>query len=760
MKPIIPLILVAAYSSVAIHAYRISGKVTDGYTNVGLPYSTIKAISKTDSVLAVAQSGAEGEFCIESDMKPDSVAVECAGYIGSILSVDSLASLKEVVIRLEPYSSVELEGITVSASTVTTKGNVQTFIITDQMRRNTINAMDLINKLPGFIVDPISESVSAGSATDIKIIVDGQKVSQSYYRSINPARIKSMEFIRNSSGRYSQYPAILNIVLKKGYEGIDINLNGRYFQFLSGVPTDNETLSANLASSYRRWNYFISGEFTRGTSTSNTGSDLDIFGKTTVTRPMSPVDDPDKDGNRRKWLGNAGVSVRLTPRQTLTAQFLYDHADNHTRESSQSIISGESGITDIDSRYETNNYVAGISYRNSVSKRFSLSADVTYNWYDIRQWQDIRKGGDYGMTSVDGDKDYMNGYAEAYFKLNKSLSLNVSYEYTHRNYNTVNNHGSAVAYMENRHRPVVDFRFSHGSFSGNVGVSYLDILARNDETSSHQRTFLPRVNLHWEPMRNLALSVEYYSSTFYPNLDRLSAQRWLVSDRVWQSGNPDLEASTMNYLETRLKLWRNFTLTYMFRHSSNDVATSFALSDTAEPSIVGSYINTRFIHQYAGLLFSKELSGEVDIDVNTNCQWYSRKTDGTVNHGRTFYFDVSANWNIFKSDYILSANLFLRDDRMPLPQGVEKTHWETCFLSCSKMFLNNRLKVNVGVNLPLHLLPHVDRTSIITPDFRYERSEDFWKGTSWKALVNIQYVFSKGRTPRKSGSMTFESEKD
>lgn len=124
MKPIIPLILVAAYSSVAIHAYRISGKVTDGYTNVGLPYSTIKAISKTDSVLAVAQSGAEGEFCIESDMKPDSVAVECAGYIGSILSVDSLASLKEVVIRLEPYSSVELEGITVSASTVTTKGNV------------------------------------------------------------------------------------------------------------------------------------------------------------------------------------------------------------------------------------------------------------------------------------------------------------------------------------------------------------------------------------------------------------------------------------------------------------------------------------------------------------------------------------------------------------------------------------------------------------------------------------------------------------
>lgn len=64
MKPIIPLILVAAYSSVAIHAYRISGKVTDGYTNVGLPYSTIKAISKTDSVLNVAQSGAEGEFCI------------------------------------------------------------------------------------------------------------------------------------------------------------------------------------------------------------------------------------------------------------------------------------------------------------------------------------------------------------------------------------------------------------------------------------------------------------------------------------------------------------------------------------------------------------------------------------------------------------------------------------------------------------------------------------------------------------------------
>lgn len=54
MKPIIPLILVAAYSSVAIHAYRISGKVTDGYTNVGLPYSTIKAVSKADSVLAVA----------------------------------------------------------------------------------------------------------------------------------------------------------------------------------------------------------------------------------------------------------------------------------------------------------------------------------------------------------------------------------------------------------------------------------------------------------------------------------------------------------------------------------------------------------------------------------------------------------------------------------------------------------------------------------------------------------------------------------
>lgn len=741
--------------------YAYEGRIIDSENNIGIAGAVVKELTTDNQVLLSTQTDSIGQFQIKSnDNRAERLYVGCPGYTDRVFSIDSLLAAPFIEIALNPYLFSELDEIVVTASTNTTHGNVETFLITDKMRENTMTAIGLIDKLPGFTVNPMTENVRMGAISDLKIVVDGQEVSKSYYNAINPKRIKKIELIRNSSGKYSQYPAVLNIVLNKSYEGLDMNIRSKYLQRLANPGADTENVSAGLTSSYRRWHYFINGDFSRTHSFETTGRDLSLLDSINITTLMPPVSNPNKRKNGIKWSANAGAGASISENQTISGQFLYDRSSNRENDATETITNNASGKSDIDSRYLSDNYVAGLVYNYKVSNKIRLNADLTYNAYRIKQRQNTELEGNTSHILMHGDKDYLTAFANATFKIRGNWFLAAAYEYTWRRYDTHSDSDSRAKYTESRNRPVVETSFQLGKFSANVGVSYLDIAAKNDNTSQHNRSFLPRVSLFWQPLRMLSFGVNYYSKTEYPNLDMLSPQRWIVADCIVREGNPDLEANTTHYIETRIKLFNMLTLNYTYRHTDNDVSPIYYLVNLgSSPFLLETYANTNISHLYAGLQFSKDFFDELSCDITASRQWYDRKYAGTHATGRTWYLDCALNWNVLKSGYLLGANLFLRDDRRPLPQGYESDHEENLLISALKMFYKNRLAVTFGINIPTKFVSHMNRRTIHTKDFRYEQTDNLTRNCTWTTLLNISYTFSNGRSSNKDNQLRFEKEK-
>lgn len=84
---------------------------------------------------------------------------------------------------------VELQGFEVTASVQRDAEGKEIFTITNEMRRNTNNAANLLAKLPGVNVNQATETIRIGTESDIKIIVNGQEISHQYALSLNPKRI-------------------------------------------------------------------------------------------------------------------------------------------------------------------------------------------------------------------------------------------------------------------------------------------------------------------------------------------------------------------------------------------------------------------------------------------------------------------------------------------------------------------------------------------------------------------------------------------
>lgn len=757
----ISFICVSMLATSWLYAYNIKGRIIDSENNTGIVGAIVKELTADNQVLLSSQTDSIGQFLLDfQNNGAASLYVGCPGYSDRILSIDSLLTVPSIEIALNPYLFSELNEIVVTASANSTRGNVETFLITDQMKKNTVTAIGLIDKLPGFTVDPLSENVKMGSLSDLKIVVDGQEVSKSYYNSISPERIKKIELIRNSSGKFSQYPAVLNIVLNKSYEGLDLNVRSRYLQRLASPGGDKENISAGLTSSYRRWYYFINGDFNRTHSFETTGRNLSLLDSINITTLMPSVSNPNKRKNSTQWSANAGTGLFISENQTVTGQFLFDRSENRENDVTKTVFNDVEGNTDVTSRYLSDNYVAGLAYDYKVSDAISLNADLTYNAYRIRQRQHTDLEGSSSNILMHGDKDYLAAFADATFKIRNNWFLKAAYEYTWRRYDTHSDNDSKASYTESRNRPVVETSFRLGNFSANIGMSYLDIATKNDKTSQHNRTFLPKVSLFWQPLSILSFSADYYSITEYPNLDILSPQRWVVSDRIVREGNPNLEANTTHYIETRVKLFNTLTLTYMYRHTGNDVSPVYRLIDIqSSPYLLETYANTNISHQYAGLQFSKDFFDELSCDITASRQWYDRKYMGTHATGRTWYLNCALNWNVLKSGYLLGANLFLRDDRRPLPQGYESDHEENMLITASKMFCKNRLAVTLGINIPTKFISHMNRRTIRTKDFQYTQSDDISRICTWTTLLNISYVFNKGRSSDKEKSLRFEKEK-
>ncbi|MDE6008917.1 MAG: hypothetical protein K2G90_06880 [Muribaculaceae bacterium] len=210
-----------------------------------VPGAAVSGLRKDSTLIEASLSDSDGMARLILAETPFLIKGTSTGYAPAVIQF--YGSNDSILLKLSP-EEVQLEGIEVTASIQRDAEGKEIFTITDEMRKNTNNAANLLAKLPGVSVNQATETLRIGTESNIKIIVDGQEVSRQYAMSLNPKRIKSIEIERNPSGRYAGSPMVVNIILNKNYQGIDLSIQGKYTQFLQNGFSNNEGETFNVTS--------------------------------------------------------------------------------------------------------------------------------------------------------------------------------------------------------------------------------------------------------------------------------------------------------------------------------------------------------------------------------------------------------------------------------------------------------------------------------------------------------------------------------
>lgn len=249
--------LLSAFSLTAQNNARITGQVKD---DKGNPLSKISvSLYRADSSFVKAEvSDEEGRYEFVG-VKPASYFI-MASAAGKQTTGTAVFTVKDgetatpATIAMK-IADKELTGVTVTGSykkpMIEVKADKTIFNVESSINATGSNAMELLQKSPGVVVDK-DDNISMKGKNGVRVYIDGRMTQMdnkdlaSYLRSINSVDIESIEMISNPSAKYdaSGNAGIINIRLKKNKK---YGLNGTFSTGLNvgKTPKTNNSLSLN-----------------------------------------------------------------------------------------------------------------------------------------------------------------------------------------------------------------------------------------------------------------------------------------------------------------------------------------------------------------------------------------------------------------------------------------------------------------------------------------------------------------------------------
>ncbi len=261
MKQLLLFIAVLSLSAFKLQAQtrsKITGEVKDA-SGKPIAAATVSLYRAADSSLAKAEiTDASGNYSIEQ-VAPGNyfIAASAAGLQKTNSAIFSLKGGEDVqvpAISLQP-GGTQLKGVTVTGTykkpMIEVKADKTVFNVESSINATGSNAMELLQKSPGVVVDK-DDNISMKGKNGVRIYVDGRPTQMdnkdlaAYLRAINSADIESIEMISNPSAKYdaSGNAGIINIRLKKNKK---YGLNGNIAAGLNvgKTPKTNGSLSLN-----------------------------------------------------------------------------------------------------------------------------------------------------------------------------------------------------------------------------------------------------------------------------------------------------------------------------------------------------------------------------------------------------------------------------------------------------------------------------------------------------------------------------------
>ena len=127
------------------------------------------------------------------------------------------------------YKNVNLQEFTVKGSSIKHYSDRDVWMITDDMRKNTVSAYDLLEKIPGVVLDKATKKLKYKGGEKILITIDGREKGDGYAGEMGNLRFKKIEVYEHPTGRFDGYDVVFNFITLDGWRGYDLTATGYVF---------------------------------------------------------------------------------------------------------------------------------------------------------------------------------------------------------------------------------------------------------------------------------------------------------------------------------------------------------------------------------------------------------------------------------------------------------------------------------------------------------------------------------------------------
>ncbi|MDC1105932.1 TonB-dependent receptor [Prolixibacteraceae bacterium] len=749
------------------------------------------------TLLGGAITSESGTFKIEAPQHDGYVLViSSIGFEKQELQLTGGVPMIQKQVNLK-RSVTDLAEVKVKGSAIQNKIDRDVITVTKSMREMAPTTNDLLRKTSGIEVDYLSEAISVDGKSSVLLLVDGVKKDSKYIQGLSSKRIDKVEIYRDANGRYAMegYHSVINIILRKNYQGYSLNLDDKEVFSTNGNngPETWFQTQQYAQADYTKDNLLVYGSFMHyGEDFYFEQQEKIRYGdQRMVTHNVDGLDY--NDYRQTGFLnGKTGMDLKITKRQKLGLQYGYNNnlkGENHDhyvferwvyRDNNDEIPDEVYQSTQLQSSYGHTHDIQS-TYLYDLSDHSKLNIEGYYNRSVSNHQMQIGASNDQQGTFQEQIKqsDYFKGVVEWEQKLGKKTELDLGYNYIWKYSNdTLKNMitpetTTNVQELLNKRKEL--YHRVYGSLSFPIskklvtGVGYGAEWNKLGEDASFQVQHLPYVRILYKASPKLSMLLNYKVNTHNPYRSQTLKYDTYLDEFSVNRGNPDLKGYSTHRVELSFNMFNNKLRLTPYYSQSDHAITTWGLGSEKIHGVdkyVYTYVNADHYNKM-GVYFSGNLplTKKWSVSLMGSYNHYEIAYQEMVHRENAFLLRGQMIYQIPKSGLILGAiyKNFVYDD--PLLMGARTTGNDLLACLVMKNFNKYGLNVLAYYGLPVggshfnYLLGN--RWNDSRGDKPYSSSSmadvTILKGIG---MVKITWRFSKGKVNKKMKRSDLQESKD
>ena len=627
--------------------YRIEGNVLHAENREKLEFINVILQTTDSAFIKGTTTDIQGRFLLEDIPSGDYLlAVSGLGYETTTLPATIRANRNVGEILLNE-KAVDLEGVTVAASNMTSSSDRKVVFPTERQVKASTNGVSLLQQLmlPKIQVNPLFNEISLPGGGEVQLRINGVKVELQDIVALIPSDIIKIEYHDNPGLRYGNAEVVLDYIVRRPETGgsFSLSLNDAFKVGMWG--NNNFSGRINHKKSEFSVNYYRNHRKFKEMWRDN--EELFTFaGGSTLHRKEQGI----LGLAKMRWEGLTTSYSYQDDKQMLNASFRY-HRTNNPNLDYQGVLYN---ITDPADRVEMIDRTAekydlpslDLYYQRNLPKDQTLVLNVVGTYHKTANDRIYRESrGGTILTdvnnSVEGEKYSIIGegiYEKKFGQNRLGAGLRHTQAYSDNDYRNGNNYSTEMD--QSSTFLYTEFRGKLKKLDYTVAVGMNRSYYSQDNFTDEDYTFNPRIVLHYTlPGRSfIRLRTDINNSN--PSLSNMSAIEQTIDSLQIQRGNPLLKPYQRYRTELTYELQKGIFYANLF--GIYEYAPDAIME---EKQLEGNKIVQTWDNQQSW----KRLSGQATLRVGPIKDILQLSATGGVNRylskGNEYYHDYT-NWFI------------------------------------------------------------------------------------------------------------------